>query len=86
MSSKVVQSDRAQLVEFVVARSKRYVYNSSTSKELQERELAGRPICAEKYVFYNVLWIEWDDGVADRSALGRVVLMSSYRRIWKTSI
>jgi len=24
------------------------------------------------YEFYNVLWVEWDDGVAHRKAYGRV--------------
>ncbi|KAN0122672.1 HET domain containing protein [Hyaloscypha variabilis] len=31
-----------------------------------------RPKISERYEFYNVLWIEWKDGIAYRKCLGRV--------------
>ena len=39
---------------------------------LPEWEREDRPKDGEVYEFYFVLWIEWDDGVAYRKALGRV--------------
>jgi hypothetical protein len=33
---------------------------------------SGDPWTAESYEFYNVLWIEWEDGIAYRKALGKV--------------
>jgi hypothetical protein len=27
----------------------------------------------ELYEFYNVLWIEWEDGIAYREGLGRIL-------------
>ncbi|KIN08923.1 hypothetical protein OIDMADRAFT_153536 [Oidiodendron maius Zn] len=32
-----------------------------------------RPRDSEKYEFYNVLWVEWQDGIAYRKACGRVM-------------
>jgi Heterokaryon incompatibility protein (HET) len=32
-----------------------------------------RPRESEKYEFYNVLWVEWQDGIAYRKACGRVI-------------
>lgn len=43
------------------------------SDYLQEWNDAGRPKQGDLYEFYNVLWIEWKDGVAYRKALGRVL-------------
>jgi hypothetical protein len=31
-----------------------------------------RPKSSERYEYYNVLWIEWEDGIAYRKGLGRV--------------
>jgi hypothetical protein len=32
-----------------------------------------RPEVGELYEFYNVLWIEWEDGIAYREGLGRIL-------------
>ncbi|KAH7092185.1 heterokaryon incompatibility protein-domain-containing protein [Paraphoma chrysanthemicola] len=56
----------------LVAISKGYAYNSSTNEEIHEWDLDERPRLTEKYEFFNVLWVEWIDGIAYRKALGRV--------------
>jgi hypothetical protein len=40
--------------------------------DLAERSHEERPKSAERYEFYNVLWIEWKDGIAYRKGVGRV--------------
>ncbi|OIW34249.1 HET-domain-containing protein [Coniochaeta ligniaria NRRL 30616] len=68
---------RVELI--AVARGK--VRNDSYPKKLAshgrffsipELNCKGRPKCDEFYEFYFVLWIEWQDGIAYRKALGRV--------------
>jgi hypothetical protein len=40
---------------------------------IDEWYLSERPKVTERYYFHNVLWIEWEDGIAYRRGLGRVV-------------
>ncbi|KAH7068234.1 heterokaryon incompatibility protein-domain-containing protein [Paraphoma chrysanthemicola] len=56
----------------LVAISKGYAYNSSKNEEIHEWDLEERPHSTEKYEFFNVLWVEWNNGIAYRKALGRV--------------
>jgi hypothetical protein len=41
--------------------------------EIDEWKHKERPRESEKYEFYNVLWVEWQDGIAYRKACGRVM-------------
>ncbi|RDW56987.1 hypothetical protein BP6252_13940 [Coleophoma cylindrospora] len=56
----------------LVAISMGFAYNDWAEYRLAEWEMAERPKKGEKYEFYNVLWIEWQDGIASRKGLGRV--------------
>ena len=52
----------------------RVLNGSPTAKSaLEEWELTERARDTEFYEFYNVMWIEWEDGVAYRKAVGRVI-------------
>ena len=44
---------------------------------LPEWDCEERPISGDCYNFYHVLWIEWQDGIAYRKGLGRVV-----KKVW----
>jgi hypothetical protein len=46
---------------------------------MEEYCISERPKDSERYEYYNVLWIEWDDGVAYRKAVGRVE-----KRVWES--
>jgi len=41
--------------------------------EIDEWSHEERPRKSEKYESYNVLWVEWRDGIAYRKACGRVM-------------
>ena len=56
----------------VVAISRGYTPNSEWQHAPAEMGHEERPKEAEMYDFFNVLWIEWKDGVAYRRAHGRV--------------
>jgi len=42
---------------------------------MNEEDVEERPSVADgaKYEFYNVLWVEWEEGIAYRKGCGRVV-------------
>ena len=48
------------------------------SNWIDEWYLPERPKVTERYYFHNVLWIGWEDGIAYRRGLGRVV-----NDVWK---
>jgi hypothetical protein len=58
----------------LVAISEGYFYNGSIigDEYADEFWLEERPKSTEKYEFYNTLWIEWEDGIGIRKALGRI--------------
>lgn len=58
----------------LIAISRGYAYNRTerVHYDLAERSHEERPKSAERYEFYNVLWIEWKDGIAYRKGVGRV--------------
>jgi hypothetical protein len=57
----------------LVAISRGYAYNCIADLGLTEWDLEERPKSTKKYEFYNVLWIEWIDGIAYRKGIGRVM-------------
>lgn len=59
----------------LVSISKGSVNNSQDthSNWIDEWYLPERPKLTERYYFRNVLWIQWNDGIAYRHGLGRVV-------------
>jgi hypothetical protein len=61
-----------QLCE-LVAIFRGYAYEGSSGLGIAEWRHRERPKAAEKYEFYNVLWVEWLNGIAYRKAIGRVM-------------
>ena len=61
-----------QLCE-LVAIFRGYAYEGSSGLGIAEWRHRERPEAAEKYEFYNVLWVEWLNGIAYRKAIGRVM-------------
>lgn len=59
----------------LVAISAAYAYEGYGASVIDEWYAAERPkgSVLEKYEYYNVLWVEWKDGIAYRKALGRVM-------------
>ncbi len=57
----------------LVAISAGFVRNDGIAHGLQEFELEERPKNTPLYEFYNVLWVVWDQGIAQRKGLGRVL-------------
>ncbi|KAN0095123.1 HET domain containing protein [Hyaloscypha variabilis] len=59
----------------LVAISAGYAIEGARAYALDEWDFKERPKASkgEKYEFYNVLWVEWKDGIAYRKALGRVM-------------
>ncbi len=51
--------------------------NDHQSRWLPEWNYEKRPRSGDKYDFYHVLWIEWQDNIAYRKGLGRVV-----QKVW----
>jgi hypothetical protein len=72
-------SDRLfyELVEI----SRGYAYEGYTARGLDEWDILERPRLpkGEKYEFVNVLWVEWEEGIAYRKAYGRVM-----KSVWET--
>jgi hypothetical protein len=60
------------LQEFI-AISRGYAYNHGSAGDLDEWNIGERPRDSELYEFYNVLWVEWDNEVAHRKGLGRLL-------------
>ena len=56
----------------VVAISRGHIPNDEFQHAPAEMDIEERPKVGELYEFYNVLWVEWKDGVAYRRAHGRV--------------
>jgi hypothetical protein len=61
--------------------SRGYVFEGGFPVHMGERYHPGRPKSpdGEKYEFVNVLWIEWEEGIAYRKAYGRVM-----KSAWET--
>ncbi|PMD40949.1 HET-domain-containing protein [Hyaloscypha variabilis F] len=59
----------------LVAISAGYAIEGRPAHAIDEWFMPERPEASkgEKYEFYNVLWVEWKDGIAYRKALGRVM-------------
>ena len=57
----------------LVAISRGYISNDETQHAPTEMTCEERPKSSLLYEFYNVLWIEWKDGIAYRRAHGRVL-------------
>jgi hypothetical protein len=59
----------------LVSISQGYVNISETGNNdwIDEWKLSERPDSTESYKFYNVLWIVWENGIAYRRGLGRVL-------------
>jgi hypothetical protein len=59
----------------VVEISRGYAYEGKVALGMDEWFHSDRPKLpeGEKYEFVNVLWIEWEKGIAYRKALGRVM-------------
>ena len=56
----------------LIAISRSSVEENRSSLPLPELRDERRPRTGNYYHFYNVFWIEWEDGIAYRKALGRV--------------
>ena len=74
LSQSPQDSESGDLCE-LVAISRGYFYEKWELSEFQidEWRHKERPRDSEKYEFYNVLWVEWQDGIAYRKACGRVM-------------
>jgi hypothetical protein len=55
--------------------SQGYAVEGHSASGIEEWEDSERPRLpdGEKYEFVNVLWVEWEDGIAYRKAYGRVM-------------
>lgn len=60
-----------QMVELAEI-SSGYIFESEMECEFDEWTLEERPKPTAKYEFYNVMCVEWHDGIASRKGLGRV--------------
>jgi hypothetical protein len=70
-SNKAFQ-DRRKPIQ-LVAISRGVIINASSATELlDEWQAEERPKSPGRYEWYNVIWVEWNDGVAYRTAVGRV--------------
>jgi hypothetical protein len=58
--------------------SRGYIYEFQEDNGFDEWLYDERPRSYEKYEFYNVMSVEWKDGIASRKGLGRV-----YRSAWE---
>lgn len=58
----------------LVAISRGSAYNARYGTSLDEWRLEERPKSSENYEYFNVLWIEWENGIAYRKALGRIAM------------
>lgn len=56
----------------LVAISQGFAYNDWVEHHLCEWHHEERPRSGEKYEWYNVLWVDWHDGIAKRNAVGRI--------------
>lgn len=64
----------------LVAISQGYAFHRLSCRAgLDELDLGERPKDSDLYEYYNVLWIKWDNGVAYRHGLGRVL-----KSIWES--
>ena len=71
-------SFKGHLLE-LVAISRGYALHRVSCPGLDEFDLGERPRDSDRYEYYNVLWIKWDNGVACRHGLGRVL-----KSIWES--
>ena len=55
----------------IVAISRGYALHRVFCDGLDELDLGEHPKVSDRYEYYNVLWIKWEDGVAYRHGLGR---------------
>jgi hypothetical protein len=57
----------------LIAISRGYAYNQGSAEGIDKWKLEERPKDTELYEYYNERWIEWNNGVAHRKGLGRVL-------------
>lgn len=72
------KAPKQQYAELVAISRGKASRSRGSRSVLPEVSLPVLPKRGESYEFYNVLWIKWDNGVASRQALGRVV-----RHVWE---
>jgi hypothetical protein len=65
-----LDNSRCELIEISAGSAQN---NSDESQYLEEWQDRYRPRSEEFYEVYNVLWVEWNDGIARWKALGRVI-------------
>lgn len=76
---EILKSDSESRVRVeLVAISRGYIASDEWQHAPVEMRHEERPKHTELYEFYNVLWVEWKDGVAYRRAYGRVL-----RGLWE---
>jgi hypothetical protein len=63
----------------VVAISRGYALHRVSCDGLDELTLGEYPKVSDRYEYYNLLWIKWENGVAYRHGLGRVL-----KSIWES--
>jgi len=63
----------------VVAISQGYALHRVFCSDLDELDLAEHPKVSDRYEYYNVLWIKWENGIAYRHGIGRVL-----KSIWES--
>jgi hypothetical protein len=63
----------------LVAISRGYALHRVFCSGLDELDLAEHPKVSDQYEYYNVLWIKWENGLAYRHGLGRVL-----KSIWES--
>lgn len=59
----------------LVAISRGYAYEGKYTPGMEEWDLEERPKAGgngSKYEWYNVLWVEWEEGIAYRKGVGRI--------------
>ena len=76
---KVGTTVRSRPLEFIAL--SRGIADASRDQEpgLDEWLLEDRPTSKRLYEFYNVMWIEWENGIAYRRAVGRIL-----RDVWES--
>jgi hypothetical protein len=72
---QIPKSNNLELV--TISRGYTYDYSPAIAEWYHEE----RPKLDKKYEFYNVLWIKWEEGIAYREGLGRIV-----KSVWEQQV
>ncbi|KAE9364341.1 hypothetical protein N431DRAFT_473935 [Stipitochalara longipes BDJ] len=65
-----IQGSQCDLIAISILSVTQY---SANRRDVPDMSLMTALKGPDRAVFYNVLWVEWDDGIAYRKAVGRVV-------------